>query len=995
MVGTGGEALVRYRLLGPVRAHRQQAELELGPAKQRAVLAVLLLNDNRLLAREEIIDAVWGSRPPAGASGLVATYVARLRKVLEPARARRSPANELVSRGTSYGMMIAREQLDLRVFEELLVRARGARERGDLRGCSAALGRALELWRGTPLEGLPGAYAEVHRRRLGDLRLAAQEDRCEVALDQGLHQEVAAELSALAAAHPHRERVRELLMLALHRSGRSAEALAVFQDTWRTLTERSGIEPSPALRRLQRAILDADPALDLRPVVQPIRTRDVPAQLPPDIVDFTGRAAEVAAVREVVDTLPDAVAAEEHQSGSAVPVVVITGPGGVGKSTLAVHVAHRLREGFPDGQLHLHMGGLRDRPHPPAEMLERVLADLGVPAERIPANLEQRTALYRTVTSGRRLLVVLDDARDAAQVKPLLPGSPTCTVLVTSRSRLADLPVARTLSLATLDDAESLRLLEKIVGAETVAADLDAATRLVEICAGLPLALRVVGARAGGRPAGALRRLAGRLLREEHRLGELRAGGLAVTASFQVSYDSLLHTPVGAEAARAFRLLSCLAAPDLGLGTAAAALDLTEERAEDLLELLCDFHLLQYGAAQDAHRYRYHDLLRLFAQEVSGATETPADIAQSLARVVDAHLTAVVDADELLRPGHQREAGCEASAAGPALQRFVGPSAALRWLESERAAIVSVALQAAGHGAVRPDQLAELTTRLRAFLQRRGHWTDWELLATATVEAAGDSDCWARAAAIGHLELGTLASTRHRFAQAVAELRLSVELFGRTGDELRQGRALNNLGVVYIETGRHQEAADCLERALAVQRARGSELDAAITLDNLGLLHLRRGAREEASAHCLESIAFHRAGASAELASAPLNILGLVRCEQGRLDEAIALQFESRDLARMQGNLYREALALLDLAEAYRRQGELRQAVDCAEQGLEIRRRLGDPYGTGQAFARLGAALDTSGQRDRARACWSAAAEALDATAPSEAAAIRKRLVAH
>ncbi|MEV6211188.1 BTAD domain-containing putative transcriptional regulator [Kitasatospora sp. NPDC051914] len=948
--------LLTYQLLGPVRVFDGAVELDAGPAKQRAVLAVLLTADGRFLSRREIVRGVWGDRPPATAPQLVATYVARLRKTLEPDRSHRAGSTVLLSRGDSYALPVDPERLDAAVFEQTRQAAHRHHRAGETGLCAAELDRALALWHGRALEGVPGPHAELHRRRLEDLQLSTREDRFALLLEQGRHHETVPELSALAAAHPCRERVRALLMLALYRADRQAEALAVFQDTWRTLVEQAGIEPGTELRDLQRRILDGDPALRPAPAEPPTAARPALCQIPPDTADFVGRRSELAALGRLASPRP----ADRTAPGTptAPRVAVITGPGGIGKTALAVHAAHRLGHHYPDGRLHVRLDGSTDRPADSADVLACLLEDLGVPYDRIPADTGRRISLYRSATAGRRLLLLLDDAGHTAQIEPLLPASADCLVLVTGRSRLADAPARTVLRLGALDTAEARGLLRKQVGADRVDGEAESVEEVLDVCAGYPLALRVVAARVAGRPVGAFGLMARRLRDEERRLGELTAGGLAVSATLRVSYDSL---PDG-EAASAFRLLSELEVPDLGGATAAAALGVPDDQAEEQLEALTDAHLLEAFAPDRATRYRYrfHDLLRVFGRSLNSPAERRTALTAVLGRLTRAHLAAVHAADLLLRPGHSAGSAYRGPETPYAEHAFADAHEALRWLEAERGAVVAAALQAAATGTVEPGVLAELTTRLRAFLQRRGHWQDWERLARASVQLAQDGpEADPAAEAVGRLELGTLAAARHQYDTAVDELLASIRLFARSGDTARQARAYNNLGLAYLELGQHGPATACLARSLAIHQAGDQPVDAAIALDNLALLHLRRGALDRAEECCHRSIGTHEANGTPELASAALNILGLVRGRQQRHTEAVDCQRRSLDLARSQGNLYREAFALLDLA---------------AEQGLVLRQRLGDPHGTAAAFTELAAALDAAGHPDRAEACRTEAA---------------------
>ncbi|PBC76526.1 DNA-binding SARP family transcriptional activator [Streptomyces sp. TLI_235] len=968
-----------YQLLGPVRVFDDRAELNAGPAKQRAVLAMLLAAEGRPLSRREIVDGVWGCAAPATAPHLVATYVARLRKAVDPGRAHGTGPSVLLSHGDGYALPTPPEHLDIALFQRARQAARSRHGAGDLAGCTAELERALAFWRGGALEGVPGPHAERLRGRLEEARLSTREQRFAVLLERGRHHETLPELSALAAAHPCRERLRALLMLALYRADRRAEALAAFQDTWRTLVEEDGIEPGAELRTLRRRILDDDPALRPAAAAAPPRRLPAVSRLPPDTPDFTGRRHELAALSRLAARPGAKAAGGRIVAAVAAPAVaVLTGPSGIGKTALAVHAARRLAHRYPDGRLHVHLRGSSDRPAAPGDVLAGLLEDLGVPRGRIPADTERRTALYRTTTAGRRLLLVLDDAADARQVEPLLPASADCLVLVTGRSRPDGADARTVLRLDALDRGEARELLRQVVGAERVDGETVSVDGILDRCAGHPLALRV--AAAGAWPVATTPPTAGRLRDAACRSGEPLADGPAV-AVLRAGYEGLAD----AGAAAAFRLLSELAVPDFGAATAAAALDLPENVAEARLEALADAHLLEVSRPPDgAHRrFRYHDLLRVLGRSLTGPDERQAELTAMLGRLTRAHLADVRAAGPLLRPADG--AGDDQGPNTGLGVGFDGAEEAVHRLAAERETVVGAALQAAALGAVPAAALAELTGRFGVFLRRRGHWQDWEELALAGVRLARDGTAPDLAAeAAGRLELGTLAAARRRHDEATRELLASISLFGLGGDTAGQARAYSGLGLVYLERGLHGPATACLARALAVHRAAGRPVDAATALDRLAVLHVRRGDLESAERCCTESMAIHAANGTTESGSAAVNVLGLVRGRQRRHAEAVACQRRSRELARARGDLHREARALLDLAAEHRAAGERGEAVACAEEGLALRRRLGDPQGAAAAWTELAVALEAAGHPDRATVCRRNAAAELAGHEPAE-----------
>ncbi len=590
---------LRFSLLGPVRAWRGAEQLPTGSPQQRALLAALLLRQGRTATAAELIDALWGEDPPSQALAAVRTYAARLRKVLG--------AGVLVSESGGYAVRSPGEgALDLVVAQDLAAEAEKARAAGALDQARKLMRQTLELWDGEALAGVPGPYAETQRVRLEEWRLQLLESRLDMDLEQGSHAEAISELTALTAAHPLRERLRELLMLALYRSGRQAEALAVYADTRRLLADELGVDPRPGLQDLQQRILQADPNLaePSAPVHKPGAVPVRPAQLPATVPDFTGRTTVVHEVRNVLAS----AAGSEHR---VMVVAALAGIAGVGKTTLAVHVAHQVRPDFPDGQLYVDLQGAGPRPADPEAILGSFLRALGVADSAIPPSLQERAALYRSLLDGRRVLVVLDNAQDAAQVRPLLPGAEGCAALVTSQARMTGLVGAHLADLDVMSPQEALSLFTKIVGAHRVGAESEAALDVVRACGFLPLAIRIAAARLASRRTWTVSVLAAKLADERHRLDELQAGDLAVKASFELGFAQLEPAQ-----ARAFRLLGLADSPDISLDAAISLLDCGADEAEDLLEDLTDAGLI---TPREPGRYQLHDLAWLYARTVNGS----------------------------------------------------------------------------------------------------------------------------------------------------------------------------------------------------------------------------------------------------------------------------------------------------------------------------------------------------------------------------------------
>jgi DNA-binding SARP family transcriptional activator len=486
-----------------------------GQPRQQAVLAILAMRANRVISRGELVDAVWGHDPPASAEGGIYTYVAGLRRIIEPNRSLRGPGRVLVSSGAGYILHLVPGQPDAVSFEQHLGRARQLRKGGDSVGAVAELNSALALWRGIAFAGVPGPFAETERVRLGELRSAAAEEQADVLLSLGRHEEVVPDLTAMVADHPLRERMRGLLMIALYRSGRHAEALRVFQEGRRVLAEELGIDPGADLSRIHQQVLTADPALNaataaddaaeaLITAVEPddgyrrprheVVDRTVPAQLPLDAQGFSGR-------HDELGILQDTLSACSAGPDETVPIVIISGTAGIGKTALAVRFGRQVAKRFGDGQLYVNLRGLDPATPPmePAEVLRFFLDSLGVPPHRIPADTEGRAALYRSLLDGKRMLIVLDNARDVVQVRPLLPGAPGSLVVVTSRNEMIGLVAtegAVPVTLDVLSDDEARDMLARRLGQDRTAAEPEAAAEIISSCARLPLALGIAIGRA-------------------------------------------------------------------------------------------------------------------------------------------------------------------------------------------------------------------------------------------------------------------------------------------------------------------------------------------------------------------------------------------------------------------------------------------------------------------------------------------------------------------
>ncbi|MGJ6962114.1 BTAD domain-containing putative transcriptional regulator [Streptosporangium sp. G11] len=653
----------RWELLGSVRAWRGKIEVDLGAPQQRAILGVLLLREGAVASTDQLISAVWGEEPPSAAAGMVRSYISRLRRALDGG----STAAVIESVAGGYALPVTADTLDLADFQRGIRAARDSRRTGDLETEATELRAALGLWKGTPLAGVRGEYADNERTRLVELRLTAIEDLSAADLELGRHAEARPLLASVALEQPLRERPRELLMLALYRAGRKADALALFQETQRLLADELGLDPGPELREMQRRILASDPSLaaprpDRRAVTGARQAGgeviESPRQLPPDLPVFTGRSGEV---RELAEML----AASDTQ----VPVIGITGLPGIGKTTLAVHLGHRVAGDFPDGQFFVDLGTSDD---PLTALLHA--AGVAVP----PRSSDERAALWRSLTIGRRLLVVLDNAGDVEQVRPLLPGAGGAGVVVTARRRLFGLSHARWTKLGPLSEQETLVLLERTLGTTRMRAEPAAARRLYGLTSGLPQVVHAVGARLASRPdwslATAVRRLGVR--------GRDPGWGYEECSMIEGRFESTMHG-LPHHQIRALRLLAVAQTADFSLPAAAAMLDLGVDRAESLLESLADLHLLETAD----ERYFFHNPVREFARSRALLEEGEAACRAALVRLTRFYAATLGNA--LLVTG--RVLGSTTSAG----LEFDSADTALAWIRDEQKNARATASQAA------------------------------------------------------------------------------------------------------------------------------------------------------------------------------------------------------------------------------------------------------------------------------------------------------------
>ncbi|WP_329384072.1 AfsR/SARP family transcriptional regulator [Streptomyces sp. NBC_01351] len=961
----------RFAVLGPIRAWRGSENLPSGTPQQRALLAALLLRGGRTATAPELIDAIWGEDPPQQALATIRTYASRLRKVLDPGL--------LVSESGGYAIRLrSAATLDLGVARSLADDAEAAREAGDRALARTLLARALDLWDGEPLAGVPGPHAETERIRLAEWRLQLLETRLDLDLEVGHHAEAVSELTALTAAHPLRERLRELLMLALYRSGRQAEALAVYADTRRLLADELGVDPRPELAALQQRILNADADLaraeDPAPAAAPALVR--PAQLPATVADFTGRAGFV---EELGAVLADGA------RGQVMAVSALAGIGGVGKTTLAVHVAHAARRHFPDGQLYVDLQGTEPRPAEPVAVLGSFLRALGTPDTAIPDSAAERSALYRSALDGRRILVLLDNARDAAQVRPLLPGTAGCATLVTSRVRMAGLAGAHLVDLDVMSPEEALQLFTRIVGEERVRAERQAALDVVGACGFLPLAIRIAASRLAARRTWTVSVLAAKLADERRRLDELQAGDLAVKATFELGYGQLEPAQQ-----RAFRLLGLADGPDISLAAAAAALDLPEHDTEDLLEALVDCSLLESAAPG---RYRFHDLVRLYARACAERDEQPPSGREAtLDRLLDFYLATASRVYALERPGDRLPAHLS-DTHYPGLD-FADSRAALDWLYSEADPLLACVRQASVRGGETPvlRRAVDLLWAAKDLAESGANSKQYESAALALRDAAqAAKDPYAEGRA--RTTLTNVHLVAGRFAEADDEARQATALAREAGDPLPSCWAPNDRGIIALYEGRYSDGERYLLEAIANFRADANYVGEASALCNLSRIHVELGRLTSAIDLAQQGIAIYdRMGLTLRLANGRY-ALGIALTQAGLTTEALAQLTDALALFHDNRQPLWEGITHFRLAEVHLSAGRATLAAAHAEQAVALR-VMGGEWRRACVLMVLGRALRRLGQRDRARVCWRDAEAVFAQLGSSELAEVRALLAA-
>ncbi|MFI5591796.1 BTAD domain-containing putative transcriptional regulator [Amycolatopsis sp. NPDC051758] len=903
---------MRYRLLGPVTVFGDAGAVRPGGQKQTSVLAALLLNPNRVVTEDRLIDLTWGENAPPSVRGRLQVHISELRKLLG--------RDVILRRAPGYVIEVAPGERDLDVFDDEVARARATSGPEAV----AHLRTALALWDGTPLGGVSEALAAHQGPALAERRLVVLEELYEQELASGRHGEVVGELRQLVDEHPFRERLRATLMLALHRCGRTPEALETYARVHALLVDELGIEPGQALQDLQLRLLrgEGEPA----PVVAPVAPR--PAELPLDVRGFAGRAPELAALDEPGD------------------VWVITGTAGVGKTALAVHWAHTARARYPDGQLYVNLRGFDadDEPLTPAAALAQLLRTLGVDLRDVPPGLDDQSKLYRSLLADRQALVVLDNARDAAQVLPLLPSSGR--VLVTSRHRLDELVArtgARSLALAQLREDDSRALLTALLG-ERATAEPEAADELARLCGHHPLALRIAAANTGGASIGELvDELRGDLLAG---LGFDGAEESAVAKAFSLSYQAL---PAGLR--QAFRLLALVPGADFTAVAAAALLDVPAGEASRRLRGLAAANLLEAHAPR---RYRFHDLARRYAEQCVRADEDELSRDRAWERLFTGYCAAADAAVALLGARIVTLPRDDAPAA-PSPVAFADAAEAVAWLDVEVPNLSAALRQAATRG---PYPGAwYLADALRRFFHDHGRRAEWLELAPIVLRAAQDHGAQP-AEALVHLSIGGAYFREGHHEAGIRHSEKAVLASRACGWRECEATAVANLGSMLEWTGRLSEAVEHSRRAIQLFRELGNRSGEALALNSLSCHYRQLGRLEQAEDCLVEAIALARKEDLAFWAAANLADLGWLLLATGRPAEADEVLGEALAAFRELGSSFGEATALTAISALQHSRGDAASAVRTASSALECVRRDGDRQVEAAALIALGRASE-------------------------------------
>jgi len=963
----------RFTVLGPLRAWRGGIELELGPPKQRALLAFLLAQPNHPVGTHEIVDALWRQNPPDSAVNVVHRHIGALRRLFEPDMPSRGTSRWLVRASGGYRLDADLESLDLLRFRHLRERASGTGEPAE---ATELLVEALTLWRGPTASGIaPDVRAHPAFGAVDGEHLAAVKHAAERALETGREPRarVLVTLRKAAALYMLDEELQARLILMLAATGHQAEALEVYRTVRARLAEDLGVQPGPELQAAQRRVLaqtyvwdgsaPTEVARSAEHTSADVRTESAgtgrvgesagsgreieraeaaeafgpdhrmspvvpPAQLPAKLPSFTGRLDELARFRGL---LPGS-------SASAVVIGVIGGMAGVGKTALAVHWAHQVADRFPDGQLYVDLRGF----HPsgtvmsPAEAIRSFLGALGVPAQRVPAGLDAQAALYRSLLARRRVLIVLDNARDTEHVRALLPGAPGCLVVVTSRHQLYGLVAAEgaySLTLDVLGEDDALRFLSDRLGPDRIARDPDAARAIVAACGGLPLALAVVSARAAINPAFPLAAIAEELAESDGSLHAFSGEAPAADARSAFSWSYRLLSP---EAARVFRLLALHPGADCSVAAAASLAGLRRAEVRPLLAELSRAHLV---SETEPGRFTCHELLRAYGSELCRTLDARPERTAARRRMFDHYLHSAHAADGVLAPSRERLT-LGPPVAGTVVSEFADQARAAEWLETNRSVLLAAVEQSARRGC--GEQSWQLAASIELYLDRSGRRQEQFVAQTTAARAAqGLGDV--RGQAHAHRALGFANGRLERWVDAAGHLARALDLFAHIGDRAGQGRVHRYSAFLANARGRHEEALEHYAQAGLLYREAGRRSGQASVANEVGWTHILTGRYRKALEECGRALAVHQEIGDRNGAAAAWDSLGYAHHHLHEHDRALTCYEHALELYRAIRDRSLEADTLVHIGDTRHAVGEHERAADAWRQALDILDDIGHP----------------------------------------------------
>jgi DNA-binding SARP family transcriptional activator/tetratricopeptide (TPR) repeat protein len=928
---------VDIRILGPIEVWHDGKQIPLLRAQQRLILGILALETGTLVPTDRLVDLLWGSRPIQNARNVIHSRVSNLRRRIGAA-INGDADFSLDTHGGGYILQVPEEWVDAHRFRRMVSEATGT---ADQASKLDQLREALRLWRGPAFGGdLSDGALSVTSDRLESARLTVIEEIFDIELRRGYHAQIIEEIVDAATANPSRERLAHQMMTALYRASRPAEALRAYHQYRKRLADEMGIDPGSEIQKLYVTMLqsgESGTTSDVASLASSNSSHEnldnsdtdfavtTPNMLPPDIPDFTNRTSETDALVEILT----------QGQGSSVAVVTTSGQGGIGKTALAIHVAHRLLDRFPDGQLYINLHGEGDQPLDPSVVLARFLRALGVDEMAVPASLDERVELYRDLLAQRRILVVLDNAADDAQVQPLIPGSPTNAVIVAGRARLGTTLSGDRLDLSLLDPTHAVGLLARTAGAERIEAEPEAAAELAELCGYLPLALRIVGARLAAKPHWSVARMVRMLQSQRRRLDELAYRHLDVRASIDLSYRGL-----DPAAQRLLRRLGDLGAPEITTWTSAALLDITPAAAEELLENLFDAQLLSFlsNSLDGSPRYRMHDLVRLFASERAHLEETVSELRAGRRRCYAAHLFLAVSARSAFEGGDYATIHSGADQWAVDDQQLIAAIAddPMGWFEQERPIILMLIERASGDH--ESEVCWDMACTLSVLFQGARQFADWRRALDDALKATEQANNRLGQAATLHA-LGCLATNHTDYENARKHFHQARELFLQLGNRYGAALSLALIGHVERFEGSDQAALDAYSEALpALQEFRDHSVEAAV-VRGIGQIHLQRGAYELADDYLARALQISHAHCASESQNQGLFWQSMLRLRQERYTVAETGFRDTLRATQALGERAGEAQSLRGLGLCLAKQGHIGEGRATVQRALALVRQ--------------------------------------------------------